>query len=65
PAGACPWPCGSNWVAGGEIRWSMWPSACSAVAAGRSFGPWAAASGPQRMGWRDCFTTSPWWARPC
>ena len=23
------------------------------------------ASGPQRMGWRDCFTTSPWWARPC
>ena len=23
----------------------MWPSACSAVAAGRSFGPWAAASG--------------------
>ena len=39
--------------------------ACSAVAAGRSFGPWAAASGAQRMGWRDCFTTSPWWARPC
>lgn len=28
----------------------MWPSACSAVAAGRSFGPWAAASGAQRMG---------------
>ena len=56
---------GSNWVAGGGIQWSMWPSACSAVAAGRSFGPWAAASGAQRMGWRDCFTTSPWWARPC
>lgn len=27
----------------------MWPSACSAVAAGRSFGPWAAASG--RSAW--------------
>lgn len=32
---------------------------------GAVFGPWAAASGAQRMGWRDCFTTSPWWARPC
>lgn len=52
-----PWPCGSNWVAGGGIQWSMWPSACSAVAAGGPSGPgqrppgrsaWAGGTASQR-----------------
>lgn len=54
----CPWPCGSNWVAGGGIQWSMWPSACSAVAAGRCLRPGQRPPG-RSAGLAGLLTTSP------